>query len=585
MSGAIANRLGLALVVVCFCAPLFVGLGRGDLVGDEAGHSFSVDRMLESGDWLVPKASPQEDQPFLEKPPLKFWIVALPIHMGLLPHNEFGLRFWDALFGSLAFLYVYAIGCRLAGAVCGVVSVLTLFVFWPLLFDHGLRTNNMEAALLLCYCGGTYHYLRWTLSARAAPGRADVVATILYFVLGFMTKFVAALFLPLVLGVATLAVQPYREKLLRDWRAWAAGSALGVGLIAPWFLYAFHRFGSELPEIMLASQVYTRMTSFLDPSQVQPWSYYWASLYKSFSYAGAIVLVMGGVLALIAQTIRRRWAEGLVVLLWFALPLCLISIGSSKLIHYAYPFVPPLALAAGYLAALIVMVAPAPIARIAWPRVLLVTVAAGAAVLAIATLRSGEIRFDLGGSIGFRNASVFRPAMLALLAAVLASGIRQAPRLAALLLVAIILPVPAYAQNLARLDDGEAPLRTLRDCLLSVEAPMAAPSPGMYVDVPDAQMSHPVYYYFRRVRPWTRAQSLEPVRIEHSLDDPAEFRPVLIARSEYRELIPKLTGNAALQHAGAPPSVVALGDFDALMLLPGPYAACGADPSQSGRAR
>ena len=36
---------------------------------------------------------------FLEKPPLKFWIVAAPIRAGLLPHDEFGLRFWDAVFG------------------------------------------------------------------------------------------------------------------------------------------------------------------------------------------------------------------------------------------------------------------------------------------------------------------------------------------------------------------------------------------------------------------------------------------------------------------------------------------------------
>src|SRR5471032_2079873 len=101
-----AQRVGLALVVVAFCLPLFVGLGKCDLQTDESIYSFSVDRMLESGDWLAPKASPYEDAPFLEKPPLKVWIVALPIRLGLLPHDEFGLRFWDAVFGGLAFLYV-----------------------------------------------------------------------------------------------------------------------------------------------------------------------------------------------------------------------------------------------------------------------------------------------------------------------------------------------------------------------------------------------------------------------------------------------------------------------------------------------
>ena len=155
------SRLWLVFVALAFCLPLYMGLGRADLRGDEAGHSFSVQRILEIGDWLAPRSSPGEDAVFLEKPPLKFWIVAAPIHFGLLPNDEFGLRFWDALFAGVAFLYVFAIGTELAGSVCGAVAVMILFVHYPLLFEHGVRGNNMEAALLLCYCGGIYHFMRW----------------------------------------------------------------------------------------------------------------------------------------------------------------------------------------------------------------------------------------------------------------------------------------------------------------------------------------------------------------------------------------------------------------------------------------
>src|SRR5262245_64481084 len=98
----IARRLWPALVVMLFWLPLYYGLGSHQLLGDEAGHSFSVDRILEIGDWLVPKSSPYPDGPFLEKPPLKFWLVAAGIKAGL-PWNEFGLRFWDPLFAGIAF--------------------------------------------------------------------------------------------------------------------------------------------------------------------------------------------------------------------------------------------------------------------------------------------------------------------------------------------------------------------------------------------------------------------------------------------------------------------------------------------------
>lgn len=177
------------LVIVLFCVPLFVGLGRSDAENDEAIYSYATESILETGDWLNPRVSPWRDVVFLEKPPLKFWIVALPIKVGALPNNDFGLRFWDALFGSIAFLYVFALGRRMAGPFCGVMSVMVLFTVRSLIFVHGLRGNNMEAALVLAYCGGVYHYLRWW-EGQPTQSRPHAVAVGLYFVLGFMTKFV-----------------------------------------------------------------------------------------------------------------------------------------------------------------------------------------------------------------------------------------------------------------------------------------------------------------------------------------------------------------------------------------------------------
>src|SRR5262249_33129887 len=218
--------------LVLFCLPLFTGLRSLDLETDEAIYSFAVDRILEIGDWLEPKSSPSETAVFLEKPPLKFWIVAAPIKAGLLPHDEFGLRFWDACFGGVAFLYVFAIGSLLAGPVCGAVGVMLLFVHWPLLLDHGLRTNNMEGPLFLCYCGGIYHLLRWP-ATEGRKTQAHAVAVGLYFVLGFMTKFVAAIFLPLVLVLGALMFRRTRAKLAADWRLWLSVSAMATVLIVP----------------------------------------------------------------------------------------------------------------------------------------------------------------------------------------------------------------------------------------------------------------------------------------------------------------------------------------------------------------
>jgi 4-amino-4-deoxy-L-arabinose transferase-like glycosyltransferase len=227
--------------------------------------------MLETGDWWTPRSIPDETAPFFEKPPLKFWIVAAGIRSGLLPHDEFGQRFWDALFGALAVLYVYAIGVRLGGPVSGVVAAFTLFVHRPLLLQHGLRTQNMEAALLLCYCGGVYHALAWSAASNRIARTLHPFAVVLFFVLGFMTKFVAALFLPALLVLMVVAFPAWRARLRADWRPWLAAVVLGGAIVAPWFIYQHAAHGERFWQVLLSEHVYKRMTAFLESAHVQPW--------------------------------------------------------------------------------------------------------------------------------------------------------------------------------------------------------------------------------------------------------------------------------------------------------------------------
>lgn len=226
--------LPVALIILVFGVPLFLGLGAADMRNDEAIYSYAVQRILETGDWLLPRTIP-DDFPFLEKPPLKFWMVAAPIAAGALPLDEFGLRAWDALFGALSFVYVFLLGRSLGGVVCGGTAVLMLFSLPSLVFEHGLRSNNMEASLLLAYCGGLYHFSRWLSSpGEARPMHAAGVAA--YFVLGFMTKFVAAFFLPMICASALLLMPGGWRRLCSAWRDWRWPAVAAVAIGAPWFV-------------------------------------------------------------------------------------------------------------------------------------------------------------------------------------------------------------------------------------------------------------------------------------------------------------------------------------------------------------
>jgi 4-amino-4-deoxy-L-arabinose transferase-like glycosyltransferase len=584
------SRPWLALVLVLFCLPLFIGLRSLDLETDEAIYSFAVDRILEVGEWLQPKSSPSETAVFLEKPPLKFWIVAAPIRAGLLPHNEFGLRFWDALFGGIGFVYVFALGSVLAGPLCGALAVMLLFVHWPLLLDHGLRTNNMEGPLFLSYCGGMYHFLRW----QATEGRrkqAHAVAAGLYFVLGFMTKFVAAIFLPLVLGVGALGFRATRAKFAADWRLWLSVSALVIALIAPWFIYAYLQFGSELWNTMFAAHVYERMTVGLNQAHVHPWNYYFDMMAEGFERSGLRWLVPIGLLVLLVQSIRRQWFEGTLVVLWGTLPLMLISAGSSKLYHYAYPFLPPLTIAAGYVVALFVMLAPVVLRRVleyledlvgeVSPRLVriatqpmmrtigmaLIWLGAG---LAIGAVLFGVVRIGIGNVQLFKSSGVIRPLIAIVLAGILIRRSALVATLLVLLTVSWWMPISVYESTIRQLRVERHPIRDASDCLRQVEAQQGSPHPvGLYVDT-DSSMWHPIYYYFRRIQPWTRQVSPAPEILERNLHDPGGLRPSLVQEDRYRNY---LYGPDAPRFSGGPsPPMISM--FEYVLLLPGPYSRC-----------
>jgi 4-amino-4-deoxy-L-arabinose transferase-like glycosyltransferase len=617
-----------ALVVVLFCLPLFFGLGRTDLGNDESIYSFAVDEILASGNWLTPKCSPREDIPFLEKPPLKFWIVAAPIRLGLLPHDEFGLRFWDAVFGSLAFLYVFAIGFVLAGPLCGVTAVFILFAQGPLLFDHGLRSNNMEAALVLAYCGGIYHFLSWRRS-QGKRRHAHLAAVTMYFVLGFMTKYMAACFLPVVLVSTALLFRADRNRVAAEWRALAIAGITAISLIAPWFIYQYSQVGSELWEVMFAAHVYQRFTAYVDPAHLHPWHYYLSHLYGELVRTGSMPAVAAGTLLILNRALRHRSFEAVLVLLWFAVPVALISLGTSKLYHYMYPFLPPIALAGGY--------AVASFAGFAWPRVhragqsmerrlsravaasvpgasamlrsrpvqvLLLSLVGISAALAAATWLFGPLQQSLGGYVTLRNSSMLRPLLVALAIAVAAGRLSSATRVAFVLVVLAALPAQAYRQSLWRLPSEDHTLRSMSECLRAAAVHVGGENarPGVYAELPEALRLHFLSYYFRRVGPWVLGDWSSDETLYRSLHVPSAQRPVLTWPARYVEFSGRLTGlhselagryaTAALTRGTAPtpgvssltyPVVVELG-HGIILVLPGHYGICGLSSGRPGGA-
>jgi 4-amino-4-deoxy-L-arabinose transferase-like glycosyltransferase len=582
------DAVGAGAVVVLFCASLFIGLGRNDLQNDEAIYAYAIDRVLETGDWLTPRSIPS-DNAFLEKPPLKFWLVAALIGAGLLPHDEFGMRFVDAVTGAVALLYVFFIGRHLAGPLCGVIAAFVLVTQGQLVFVQGLRSNNMESALLLSYCAGIFHFTRWAEDDSARVRSRHAFAVVAWFVLGFMTKFVAALFLPLVCVLALLW-RPDRLALVKArWREWIAPLILAIVAIVPWFAYQTVKSGAGVWLVMFNQHVVTRLTSALDVNHLRPWNFYLTELWRELGCAGSQRIVGLGLCALVWAGWRERsWLPRL-LLAWCVVPLAVISVGTSKLFHYMYPFMPPLALGAGFVAVralkwvtAALAVPAASIGRVReslrrfiprstlWRQAALV---AGVLALLVAVWTAVKSTFliEAGGIRVFKNASVLRPVLVMVVLWASAGRTRLAARAAVAVTVLAILPWRRYEQIFANLQVPRHPLRTVGDCIRALQTSNPVGARGVY-NAATTITSHAYFYYWRDLG-WGTADRRRVEEVRRRLVNAGAQSPVLLSEQDYdlwrQSSESREVGNAL----GRQPGGIAP-DQSLIMLLLGRYEAC-----------
>lgn len=593
------------LVLALFSLPLLFGLNEPEMRSDEAIYSYAVERILESGEWLTPKSIPG-DGPFLEKPPLKFWLVAAGIKSGLLPANDAGLRWFDGLFGAIGFFYVFLIGCRLSGPTCGFVSVLALFTLDPLVFEHGLRSNNMEAAVFLSYCGGLYHFMRWVEDAPGGGRRGQAFAVAGYFVLGFMTKFVAAAFLPMIGVVSLLWRRDGVRTIASGWRDWILPVAAALAVTAPWFIYEWRLYGSQFWQIIFGVHVFKRFTSWLDPAHLHPWHYYFSWTWREVIYAREQILVAVGLARLAVAAVRGETWTSRVVLVWGVLPLSLISIGTSKLGHYAYPFWPPLGLGAGLAFAWVLDLArrfePAIVGRLAritpkraaaWSaprsrvRTVLLALAGLMLTIALWTLFIAPVHIAVGGVTVFSNSSFLRPAFAAVALFWLAGQARTLLRFAVAFAMAFLLPLATYMDKVHRIGKVDHPIRAARDCITAVEDSGAPVGHGVYNAAAD--LHHAYYFYLGRIGAWVAAPQFSLEDTLARLTTPGQQTPVVIQRPDYDALaatVPPLPVTAPDAPPPPPDEYAPLRatltkgavsfDDNVAMLLPGPFQACAA---------
>jgi 4-amino-4-deoxy-L-arabinose transferase-like glycosyltransferase len=337
----------LLLVLLLPAAVLYPSLGHMLLEPDEARYAQIPKEMLEDGSWVVPTL---HNEPYLDKPPLMYWLVA--VSYKLFGVSEASARLVPAVCVHLTVLMVYLLGRRSVGERAAFWAAVLLSVapgflgIARLLVLDGLLTFCVTTSVL---CGfeavrtGTFRRGWW-------------VAAAVFSGLGFLTKGPISevlLFPPLIaFGWLTRSREPEASasgsdalasgsRLRIGWRNCLLFAAVVVAVNLPWYI----AMGVQQPEFLRYFFWEHNVLRFVKPfDHLQPVWYYAPVLLLGF-LPGA-VLAVPYVRSLLKGEPTRSTAGGFWLLagLWCV---AFFSFSGSKLPTYILPAYPPLCLALG----------------------------------------------------------------------------------------------------------------------------------------------------------------------------------------------------------------------------------------------
>jgi 4-amino-4-deoxy-L-arabinose transferase-like glycosyltransferase len=318
----------LVLLVLC-CALFFGRLGVPGLTDPDEGRYAEIAReMLVTGDYLTPHLN---FLPYLEKPPLVYWLTAASLKLG--GQNEFAARAIPAVSAVGGVLAVFWLAGTLWGPRTG---------FWAGLITATSSGYFLLARLLTLDMSLTC-FLTWAMALAYVAVRNQKRRYLwwAYLAMGLavMTKGPVGVALPALIFFIWFAIQ----KRWWDFRQlWHPGGGLILAVVVlPWYILV----GLRNPEFWNFFLVHENLQRFLAP-QVhagQPFYFYLGVLAAGF-LPWIFLLPWAWQAAVPASPPPEAGRDRLFLGIWFAVIFGFFSLARAKLFPYLLPGLPPLAL-------------------------------------------------------------------------------------------------------------------------------------------------------------------------------------------------------------------------------------------------
>lgn len=292
---------------------------------DESTYAQVAHEML-GKDWSLRMMPTLWGQPFFDKPPMLFWLMAFAFEW--LGETAFSARLPGALITSATVPLLYLLAVELMGKRDRALWAALVYLLLLPVLRHG-RLAMLDGTATL----GLLVFL-WCL-CRAPRGKVWAFSAGLGLALAGLAKGLLALPF-LLIGMGLLVVQP----ALRRVGIWLA---LGLGTLPAlaWFIAQRWHYGGTYTEEGLIKQGFARLYTALEGNSGSIFYY----LLEITKLAWPWLLFLPAALWLVWQERAQGWAR--LVLIWLGGFAVLLTLMPTKLPWYVYPVYPALSLALG----------------------------------------------------------------------------------------------------------------------------------------------------------------------------------------------------------------------------------------------